>query len=83
MSCELLEEPRSAGSKVIDVDGHVWIRRRKMWVCQARVGTSYVDARTNRRQVIERVGRLPWFALVSQAGPLRNMSPERTMGGEA
>jgi hypothetical protein len=64
------EEPREMGSIVRDADGHTWRRLRKMWVCEAPVGTSYVEARTNRHLTIKQVGRLPWYALVREAGPL-------------
>lgn len=69
-------EPRRMGSQVRDVDGHVWVRNREMWVCTAPVGTTYLETRTRsdgtivrRMQTITRVGRLRWHNLLDY-GPL-------------
>lgn len=57
------------GAVVRDVDGHTWRRGRTMWTCQAPVGSLYRD-RSGRVRTVEQVGRLPWFALVWQVGPV-------------
>lgn len=58
----ITEEPKRRGARVVDKDGDVWVRGTARWTCQARV-----DGRR-----VQRVGRLPWFALVSQYGPLHD-----------
>lgn len=60
MSEALDEEPQKMYSLVRDKDGDIWQRGRTRWTCQTPVGSRGV---TN-------VGRLPWYALVRQYGPL-------------
>jgi hypothetical protein len=54
------DEPKKRGAKVRDRDGDVWVRGNTRWTCQAPVDGVRV----------RRVGRLPWFALKDQYGPL-------------
>ena len=54
------DEPMKMGSLVRDRDGDEWQRGRTRWTCKAPV-----DGRR-----VTRVGRLPWYALASQYGPL-------------
>ena len=61
----LTEEPKARGSLVRDRDGDLWKRGNTRWTCQASVDGERVL----------RVGRLPWFALVSQYGPLTRVFP--------
>lgn len=53
-------EPKKMYSLVRDKDGDTWLRGRTRWTCQAPVDGNRVS----------RVGRLPWYALVTQYGPL-------------
>lgn len=66
---ELTEEPRRMGARVRDVDGHTWKHGRTRWSCEAEVGARYRD-RQGRWQTVERVARLPWYALLRSYGPL-------------
>lgn len=54
------EEPRRMYSLVRDREGDLWERGRTRWTCKAPI-----DGRR-----VTRVGRLPWYALVYQYGPL-------------
>lgn len=65
-----LEEPRRRGARVTDADGHIWRRGTTRWSCEAEIGTSYFSKRKRRMVVVESVGRLPWYALQDQYGPL-------------
>lgn len=56
----LLEEPTKRGTLVRDKDGDLWRRGNTRWSCLA-----VVDG-----ERVRRVGRLPWFALLGQYGPL-------------
>jgi len=56
----ITEEPRKRGTRVRDREGDVWRRGNTRWSCEAPVDGVRVL----------RAGRLPWYALVSQYGPL-------------
>lgn len=56
----MMEEPRKRGTRVRDKDGDVWRRGNTRWSCEAPVDGVR----------IQRAGRLPWYALVNQYGPL-------------
>lgn len=56
----LTEEPKRMYSLVRDRDGDLWQRGRTRWSCLAPIDGVRVA----------RVGRLPWYALRSQYGPL-------------
>ena len=56
----LIDEPKARGAVVYDRDGDPWRRGNTRWTCSAPVDGDRVT----------RVGRLPWFALVSQYGPI-------------
>jgi hypothetical protein len=53
-------EPRTRGTVVKDRDGDLWRRGNTRWSCMAAVDG----------QRVQRVGRLPWYALVDQYGPI-------------
>lgn len=63
---ELTEEPKKRGSLVRDKDGDLWKRGNTRWTCQAPV---------DGRRVLQ-VGRLPWYALLSEYGPLTDVTPD-------
>jgi len=75
MTEPLTEEPRRIGARVRDVDGHIWRRGRSRWSCEAEVGARYHDHR-GRWRVVERTGRLPWYALLRMYGPLTLVDEE-------
>ena len=54
-----VDEPKRRGAMVRDKDGDLWKRGNTRWTCQAPIDAAHA-----------RVGRLPWFALVRQYGPL-------------
>lgn len=58
---DAVPEPKRRGAVVVDRDGDRWVRGTTRWTCQTPV-----DGRR-----IRSVGRLPWYALVSQYGPVR------------
>lgn len=55
-----IAEPKKQGSQVRDRDGDLWLRGRTRWSCLARVDGVRVT----------RAGRLPWYALLDQYGPV-------------
>jgi len=70
-------EPARMGARVRDADGHIWKRGRTIWVCQAHVGTHFIQVRvdddgmvTRRSATITHTGRLHWGALLRESGPL-------------
>ena len=67
MTEPLTEEPGRRGARVRDRDGDIWKRGNTRWTCEARVDGARVT----------RVGRLPWYALVSQYGPLTLVEEDR------
>ncbi|GAB2734657.1 hypothetical protein [Nocardioides pakistanensis] len=60
MSDPLDMEPTRRGTVVRDRDGDLWRRGNTRWSCLAPVDGERVT----------RVGRLPWYALKRQYGPL-------------
>lgn len=54
------------GALVRDREGDLWRRGRTRWSCLAPVDGTRV----------RRVGRLPWFALVHQYGPVEVVDQE-------
>lgn len=56
----VLDEPMKMGSLVRDKDGDLWQRGRTRWSCLAPVDGVRVL----------RAGRLPWYELARQYGPL-------------
>ena len=55
-----MDEPKRRGAKVRDREGDVWKRGNTRWSCETPVDGIRVT----------RVGRLPWYALARQYGPL-------------
>ena len=72
-AAEAPAEPTRMGARVRDRDGQTWRRGRRIWTCEAKVGTSYFDRKAGRWATVERVGRLPWHALVSMYGPVEHL----------
>lgn len=60
----LTVEPRKRGTVVRDREGDTWRRGTTRWNCEAPVDGDRVT----------RAGRLPWYALVDQYGPLTLVS---------
>jgi hypothetical protein len=60
-------EPRRMGAEVRDREGDLWRRGRTRWSCLAPVDGVR----------IERVARLPWYALVDQYGPVTEVEDNR------
>jgi hypothetical protein len=56
----ITDEPRTRGARIRDRDGDTWRRGNTRWSCEAPVDGVRV----------QRVGRLPWHALVRMYGPL-------------
>jgi hypothetical protein len=63
----LREEPKRRGTRVRDKDGDTWKRGNTRWTCEAPV---------DGRRIVA-VGRLPWYALVSNYGPLTLVTEEQ------
>ena len=60
----LTAEPTKRGTVVRDREGDTWRRGTTRWNCEAPVDGARV----------QRAGRLPWYALVDQYGPLTLVS---------